>query len=75
MRSKFATLNVNLISTECPRSVGPFCIVTIDVPVTYYYMSCPRSSNPFYIVTYFKKWVTTSWTHSTSNSYYYISKK
>ena len=25
---------------------------------------CPRSSDPFYIVTYYKKWVTNSWTHS-----------
>ena len=23
---------------------------------------CPRSSDPFYLVTYFKTWVTTSWT-------------
>ena len=26
---------------------------------------CPGSSYPFYVVTYFIKWVTTSWTHST----------
>ena len=26
---------------------------------------CPRSSDPYYIVTYYIKWVTTSWTHST----------
>ena len=26
---------------------------------------CPRRSDPFYVVTYFIKWVTTSWTHST----------
>ena len=26
---------------------------------------CPRSSDPFCIVTYYIKWVTTSWTHST----------
>jgi len=26
---------------------------------------CPRSSDPFYIVSYYIKWVTTSWTHST----------
>ena len=25
---------------------------------------CPGSSDPFYIVTYYIKWVTTSWTHS-----------
>ena len=25
---------------------------------------CPRSSDPFYIVSYYIKWVTTSWTHS-----------
>ena len=25
----------------------------------------PRSSDPFYMVSYYKKWVTTSWTHST----------
>ena len=25
----------------------------------------PRSSDPFYIVSYYIKWVTTSWTHST----------
>ena len=28
---------------------------------------CPRSSDPFYIVSYYKKWVTTSWTHSSQN--------
>ena len=27
---------------------------------------CPGSSDPFYIVTYYMKWVTTSWTFSTS---------
>ena len=27
---------------------------------------CPGSSDPFYIVTYYIKWVTTSWTHSTN---------
>ena len=26
---------------------------------------CPRSCDPFYIITYYIKWVTTSWTHST----------
>ena len=25
---------------------------------------CPRSSDPFYIVSYYIKWVTTAWTHS-----------
>ena len=25
----------------------------------------PRSGDPFYIVSYYIKWVTTSWTHST----------
>ena len=25
---------------------------------------CPGSSDPVYIVTYYIKWVTTSWTHS-----------
>ena len=25
---------------------------------------CPRSSDTFYIVSYYIKWVTTSWTHS-----------
>ena len=25
----------------------------------------PKSSDPFYIVSYYIKWVTTSWTHST----------
>ena len=25
---------------------------------------CPGSSDPFYIVTYYIKWVTISWTHS-----------
>ena len=32
------------------------------------YVQCiiyPRSSDPFYKVTYYIKWVTTSWTHST----------
>ena len=29
------------------------------------YTVCPRSSEPFYKVSYYIKWVTTSWTHST----------
>ena len=29
---------------------------------------CPRSSGPFYVVTYNIKWVTTSWTHSTTHT-------
>ena len=33
-------------------------------PRTYMYL-CPRSSDQLYIVTYYKNWVTTSWTHST----------
>ena len=37
------------------------------------YTVCPRSSGPFYVVTYYIKWVTTSWTHSTL--LYYNSKK
>ena len=28
---------------------------------------CPRSSYTIYIVSYYYKWVTTSWTHSTTN--------
>ena len=27
---------------------------------------CPKSSYPLSIVTYYRKWVTTSWTHSIS---------
>ena len=27
---------------------------------------CPRSSALFYVVTYYMKWVTTFWTHSTA---------
>ena len=26
---------------------------------------CPKRSDPFYVVSYYIKWVTTSWTHST----------
>ena len=29
-------------------------------------ISCPRSSYPFYTVSFYIKWVTTSWTYSTS---------
>ena len=29
---------------------------------------CPRSSDPFYIVNYYINWVTTSWTHSSSET-------
>ena len=29
------------------------------------FIVCPRSIDPFYEVTYYIKWVTTSWTHST----------
>ena len=31
---------------------------------------CPGSSDLFYIVSYYIKWITTSWTHSTTNAYY-----
>ena len=27
---------------------------------------CPRSLDPFYMVSYYMKWLTTSWTHSTT---------
>ena len=30
-------------------------------------LNCPRSSDPYFIVTYYIKWVTTAWTHSTIN--------
>ena len=30
---------------------------------------CPRNSDPFNIVTYYIKWGTTSWTHSTMNTH------
>jgi len=29
-----------------------------------YHTICPRSNDPFFIVTYYIKWATTSWTHS-----------
>ena len=29
---------------------------------------CPKSSDPFHIISYYIKWVTTSWTHSTLNA-------
>ena len=32
-----------------------------------YYTVCPGSSDPFYVVSYNIKWVTTSWTHSTTD--------
>ena len=38
-----------------------------DLDIQYNTM-CPRSSNPFYIVSYYIKWVTTSWTHSISET-------
>ena len=36
------------------------------------YTIFPGSSDPFYIVSYYIKWVTTSWTHSTSASVLHI---
>ena len=33
--------------------------------VTLQYTVFPGSSGPFYVVTYYIKWVTTPWTHST----------
>ena len=33
---------------------------------TYIHTVCPTSSDPFYIVSYYIRWVTTSWTYSTS---------
>ena len=44
--------------------------------------ACPGSSHPFYVVTYYIKWVSTAWAHSTSEqnqgaslSCLYIKKK
>ena len=36
-----------------------------------WYIVCPGSSDPFYMVTYYIKWVTTYWTHSTSLYFMY----
>ena len=41
-------------------------VVIILLEHIFIYMVCPGSSDPFYIVTYFIKWVTTSWTYSTT---------
>ena len=30
---------------------------------------CPKSSDPLYIVIYYIEWVTTSWTHSSSDNF------
>ena len=32
--------------------------------IIYTYTVCTTSNDPFYVVTYYKKWVTTSWTYS-----------
>ena len=32
---------------------------------------CPTSSDPLHIVIYYIKWVTTSWTHSTTSSIFF----
>ena len=33
------------------------------------YTICQRSSDPFYLVSYYIKWVTTSWTHSSTTEF------
>ena len=51
----------------------PFCFFPPFMGV--YFCSntvCPGSSYPFYIVTYYIKWVTTSWTHSTILQFLYV---
>ena len=36
------------------------------------YTICPRISDPFYGVTYYKKWITTSWTDSKKNIHRFL---
>ena len=55
-----------ILSLQPKKNVG-FVIVlfTVDFGHRYGCTVCQRNSDPFYIVTYYKKWVTTYWTHST----------
>ena len=45
-------------------------LVRMSQTQTVVHTACPRSSDLFYIITYYIKWVTTSWTHSTSPNNY-----
>ena len=47
------------------RKCKTYCDITV----------CPGSSYPFYIVSYYIKWVTTSWAHSTNNKLWILQKK
>ena len=47
----------------CVDGPGGTLSVAIQGSGTPLYTVCPGSSDPFYIVTYYKKWVTTSWTY------------
>ena len=44
--------------SRCELSQGRKCVLTFDL-----YTVCPINSDSFYIVSYYRKWVTTSWTH------------
>ena len=41
------------------------CLYWYIIEFNAVYTVCPGSSDPFYIVTYYIKWITPSWTHST----------
>ena len=39
------------------------------------YSICPGSSDPIYVITYYVKWVTSSWTHSSLRDHERLSQK
>ena len=43
-----------------------------EVLIHFMYTVCLRSSYLHYVVSYYIKWVTTSWTHSSYSEYMYI---
>ena len=58
------TICQNFFNRPCPQLLG-WSHVNQQRKVFYSYTVFPGSSDPFCIVTYYIKWVTTSWTHST----------
>ena len=60
------------VADACTRRTDEFRTHRKTFPGTHQMFPCticPRSSDPFYKVSYYIKWVTTSWTHSTSQMF------
>ena len=63
-----------LVYSSSSNFVVSFCHLA-DFRFSPVYAVCPGSRDPFYAVSYYKKWVTTSWTYSrfaTSNNHIFV---